>query len=105
MTYLRRDIRRNATRVSRHSMHYPSTTLPAGTIVLTLRGALSVEDLHRGDRVVTKAGASEVKRVHTRDPDNFTLEFDNHETVYVLGDPALPSGVPSGSVVIKPNEQ
>jgi hypothetical protein len=86
MTYARRD----NMRVPPQRMRYPSTTLPAGTIVLTLRGALSVEDLHRGDRVVTRSGATEVKRVHTREQGCCTLEFDHHEVVYVLGQNYFP---------------
>ena len=90
MTFLKRDIKPDASRVPPRRMRYPSATLPAGTIVLTLRGALSVETLHRGDRVVTRSGASEVKRVHSRDQDCFTLEFDDHEVVYVLSTNLMP---------------
>lgn len=96
MTFLKKDIRPDASRVPPSRMRYPSATLPAGTIVLTLRGALSVETLHRGDRVVTRSGASEVKRVHSRDQDCFTLEFDDHEVVYVLGAHLMPAESPCG---------
>ncbi|MGC9368163.1 MAG: Hint domain-containing protein [Paracoccaceae bacterium] len=61
-----------------------SVTLSAGTVVLTLRGALPVEQLHRGDRVITRTGGTVLKRVHSRDHKCFWLEFDNPEVVYVL---------------------
>jgi len=63
---------------------YPSATIPVGTIVLTLRGALPVEDLHRGDRLVTRSGAATVERVYAHSPENFTLEYGSRDAVYVL---------------------
>ncbi|WP_212525805.1 hypothetical protein [Actibacterium sp. MT2.3-13A] len=86
MTYYRPENLRPSSRIRR----YPAATMPAGTIVLTLRGALPVEDIHLGDRVCTRSGASPVKRVHTYDQQHFTLEFDEHQTVYVLGDHCFP---------------
>lgn len=68
----------------------PSATLPGGAIVLTLRGALPVENLRRGDRVVTKSGGTPLKRMHFHDGDFFTLEFDRPEVVFVLDDHSWP---------------
>jgi hypothetical protein len=59
--------------------------LPLGTIVLTLRGALPVENLRRGDRVVTELGGAALKRVHSLyDEGCCRLEFHEPQTVYVL---------------------
>lgn len=59
--------------------------LPLGTIVLTLRGALPVENLRRGDRVVTQLGGAPLKRVHSLyDEGCCGLEFHEPQTVYVL---------------------
>jgi len=68
----------------------PAATLPEGAIVLTLRGALPVEHLQRGDRVVTKSGGTPLKRIHAHDRGYFTLEFNQPEVVYVLDDQYWP---------------
>ncbi|WP_212523269.1 hypothetical protein [Actibacterium sp. MT2.3-13A] len=62
----------------------PSATLPVDAIVLTLRGALPVQDLRRGDRVITQSGGCPLRRVHVYDGRHYTLEFDSHEKVFVL---------------------
>jgi hypothetical protein len=67
------------------NVNSPLAVLPWGTIVLTLRGALPVEDLRRGDRVVTELGGAPVKRVHSLyDEGCCGLEFHEPQTVYVL---------------------
>ncbi|MGC9370592.1 MAG: hypothetical protein ACP5DX_13720 [Paracoccaceae bacterium] len=63
---------------------YPSAIIPAGTVVLTLRGALPVEHLHPGDRLVTRSGASMIERVYAHSPGCFTLEHGSQDPVYVL---------------------
>lgn len=75
--------------IAPQNLRRPTATMPAGTVVLTLRGALPVENLHRGDRLVTRAGATVLKRVHSPYPNFFALEFGDHEgldqeSVYVL---------------------
>ena len=62
----------------------PSVTLPVGAIVLTLRGAIPVQYVRRGDRVVTRSGGSPLKRLYTYGGTCYTLEFDKPEVVYVL---------------------
>ena len=42
------------------------TGLTAGTMVLTLAGALPVEHLVAGDRLITRDGARTLKAIHTR---------------------------------------
>lgn len=39
--------------------------LPVGTVVLTLDGALPVEFLSAGDRIVTRAGVRVLRRIDT----------------------------------------
>lgn len=67
-----------------HNPKFTSVALTSGTVVLTLRGALPVEQLHRGDRVITKSGGTILKRVHSHDHKCYWLEFDNPEVVYVV---------------------
>jgi len=59
-------------------------TLPPGAVVLTLRGALPVEHLQRGDRVVTRSGATVLKRMHAHHCGCFSLELERQEVIYVL---------------------
>ena len=67
----------------------PAARMPTGTIVLTLRGALPVEELRRGDRVCTCKGACPIKRVRTHGEDHYVLDFDrldfsDDQSVFVL---------------------
>ena len=65
-------------------------TLPPGAVVLTLRGALPVEHLQRGDRVVTRSGATALKRKHVHQCGCCSLAFERQEVVYVLDDQYWP---------------
>lgn len=58
--------------------------LPAGTIIFTMEGALPVEFLTPGDRIITRAGMRVLRGIG-RGIDNFTLEFDAPEIVYADG--------------------
>ncbi|MGC9369863.1 MAG: Hint domain-containing protein [Paracoccaceae bacterium] len=70
--------------LSQHGFDQRTGLLPVGTIILTLRGALPVEDLHRGDRVCTRAGAFPVRRVKTYGQDHIALHLEGDESAYVL---------------------
>lgn len=59
--------------------------LPLGTIVLTMDGALPVEYLSAGDRIITRAGASVLRRVDTPAPQRFALTFDRPQVIYADG--------------------
>ncbi|WP_132601814.1 hypothetical protein [Rhodovulum adriaticum] len=62
--------------------------MTAGTIVLTLDGALPVEYLAAGDRIVTRAGARVLRDIRSDEaPDlpAFTLGFDAPEVIYADG--------------------
>lgn len=65
-------------------------TLPPGAVVLTLRGALPVEHLQRGDRVVTRSGATVLQRMHAHHCGCFSLEFERQEVIYVLDEQHWP---------------
>lgn len=74
-------------RVSPHSYLRKTTKpgLPAGTIVLTLDGALPVEYLTAGDQIITRAGARLLRAVTPCKTDGFRLEFDQPEVIYADG--------------------
>lgn len=61
-----------------------SATLPLDTIVLTLRGALPVQALTTGDRLVTRSGTTPLRKLHELGANLFALEFEKVEVVYVL---------------------
>ncbi len=65
----------------------PRSGLPVGTVILTLEGALPVEYLEPGDRIVTRAGARVLKRIDTPAPHSFALEFEGPEVIYADGQP------------------
>jgi len=60
------------------------TGLAAGTIIYTLDGALPVEYLGPGDRIITRAGMR-VLRAVIRKGDGFCLRFDTPEMIYADG--------------------
>jgi hypothetical protein len=59
--------------------------LPVGTVVLTLDGALPVEFLNEGDRIVTRAGMRLLRRIDTPSPREYELEFDQPQVIYADG--------------------
>jgi len=59
--------------------------LSIGTIVYTLDGALPVEYLGEGDRIVTRSGAKVLRELAGNAEDGFTLRFDAPEIVYADG--------------------
>ncbi len=61
-----------------------ATTLPIGTIIYTLDGALPVEYLSPGDRIVTRAGARKLRNVQSN-RSGFQLKFDRPEVFYADG--------------------
>ena len=61
--------------------------LPLGTIVLTLDGALPVEFLTPGDRIVTRAGMRVLRGIDRPAPRRFALRFDRTEVIYADGCP------------------
>lgn len=68
----------------------PLTTpcLAAGTIVLTMDGALPVETLAPGDRIITRAGARVLRLIRqdgSGDMQGFRLGFDGAEVIYANG--------------------
>ncbi len=58
--------------------------LCAGTIVFSLDGALPVEFLTPGDRIITRSGARVLRRI-SRDDGGFLLHFDRPEVIYADG--------------------
>jgi len=62
-----------------------SEGLPLGTEVMTADGALPVEYLEPGDRVVTRTGMRRLKTIDTPAPHRFKLVFDREEVVYAGG--------------------
>ena len=87
-----------------HNPKFTSVALASGTVVLTLRGALPVEQLHRGDRVITKSGGTVLKRVHSHDHRRFWLEFDNPEVVYVVDGQYLAQEDPDDEDALDPED-
>lgn len=59
--------------------------LPTGTVVLTADGALPVEYLSPGDRIVTRAGMRVLRDIDTPAPHLFALTFDRVEMIYADG--------------------
>ncbi len=60
------------------------TGLPPGTIIFTMEGALPIEFLCPGDRIITRAGMR-VLRAVGRGLDSISLEFDRPEIIYADG--------------------
>ncbi len=58
--------------------------LAPGTIIFTLEGALPVEYLSPGDRIITRAGMR-VLRALSAGEGGFVLHFDRPEVVYADG--------------------
>ncbi len=61
--------------------------LTAGTVVLTMDGAMPVEFLCSGDRIITRAGMRVLRRIDTPAPRAFRLEFDHPQVIYADGRP------------------
>lgn len=59
--------------------------LPIGTTILTLEGALPVEYLCAGDRIVTRAGMRILRQLSNPAPQAFALEFDEPQVIYANG--------------------
>ncbi len=55
-----------------------------GTIIYTLDGALPVEYLSEGDRIITRAGMR-ILRAIVSGPGGFSLHFDRPEIIYADG--------------------
>lgn len=65
-----------------------AAALPLGTIVLTMEGALPVEYLSVGDRIITRAGARTLRDIqgeHRAGHASFRLGFDASEVIYADG--------------------
>jgi len=60
-------------------------TLALGTIVYTLDGALPVEFLNAGDRIVTRAGSRVLRGISGDSERGFALSFDAPQVVYADG--------------------
>ncbi|HHB80814.1 MAG TPA: hypothetical protein ENK83_03575 [Aliiroseovarius sp.] len=56
--------------------------LALGTVVYTLDGALPVEYLNDGDRVITRSGARVVRAIEGDAALGFALRFDRPQIVY-----------------------
>lgn len=73
-------------RAAPHASHTsPKAALPLGTIVLTLDGALPVEYLSVGDRIITRAGMRVLRDIDTPAPQAFALTFDEPQVIYADG--------------------
>jgi len=62
-----------------------SGDLPLGVIVFTADGALPVEFLSPGDRIVTRSGMRVLRGIDTPAPAAFRLRFDAAEVIYADG--------------------
>ena len=60
-------------------------SLASGTIVMTMDGALPVEYLAPGDRIVTRNGARVLRDIDTPAPHRFALKFDAPQVIYADG--------------------
>lgn len=67
----------------------PDCGLATGTVVFTLDGALPVEFLEPGDRIVTRAGARVLRRIDVVAGGGFVLGFDRPEVIYADGQELL----------------
>ncbi|RPE71248.1 hypothetical protein EDD53_0363 [Pacificibacter maritimus] len=56
-----------------------------GTLVLTADGALPVEYLEQGDRIITRSGMRTLRNIDTPAPQMFTLIFDSAEVIFADG--------------------
>lgn len=56
-----------------------------GTAILTAEGALPVEYLEPGDRIVTRSGMQPLKNIFTPAPNRFKLTFERNEVIYADG--------------------
>ncbi|WP_460273319.1 hypothetical protein [Celeribacter sp. ULVN23_4] len=56
-----------------------------GTKVMTADGALPVEYLEPGDRVITRAGMRTLLDIDTPSPKRFKLSFEREEVIYANG--------------------
>ena len=61
-----------------------ATGLAPGTIIFTLEGALPVEYLSPGDRIITRAGMRVLRDLRAGSG-GFALHFDQPEVVYADG--------------------
>lgn len=75
-------------RASRSGADASQPHLGAGTIIYTLDGALPVEYLEPGDRIITRAGARILRALHRLGAgleQRFVLQFDAPEVIYADG--------------------
>ncbi|TCP61904.1 hypothetical protein EV663_10389 [Rhodovulum bhavnagarense] len=75
-------------RLRRGAVRPPDQALCEGTIVLTLDGALPVEFLSVGDRIITRAGARilrDIRRDDAQGTAGYHLGFDRSEVIYADG--------------------
>ncbi len=63
-------------------LHTPA--IATGTIIYTLDGALPVEYLAPGDRIITRAGMRVLRGI-SRQEDGLRLHFDRTEVIYADG--------------------
>ena len=59
--------------------------LPKGTTIMTSDGALPVEYLEPGDRIITRSGMKVLRNIDTPAPHLFQLTFDRTEVIYADG--------------------
>ncbi|WP_095589892.1 hypothetical protein [Actibacterium ureilyticum] len=69
----------------RPTPQHDTGTLAIGTMVMTLDGALPVEYLTPGDRIVTRAGLRILRQIDTPAPHRFALFFDQPQVIYADG--------------------
>ncbi|MEM5467969.1 hypothetical protein [Celeribacter marinus] len=62
-----------------------SAGLPMGTKIMTADGALPVEYLEPGDRIITRSGMKVLRGIDTPAPHRFQLTFDRVEVIYADG--------------------
>jgi len=77
------------------TLRHHEAGLSAGTIILTAEGALPIEYLEPGDRIITRAGMRVLRAIDTPAPRRFALDLGAPETIYadeimVRSDSGLP---------------
>lgn len=62
-----------------------SSRIPQGALIYTMDGALPVEFISEGDRIITRAGMRVLRRISGNHMAGFEMGFDGPEVIYADG--------------------